>query len=263
MSEQKSWYYVYQNDRKGPVPFEELVNLIKVQVLDSNSYVWSKGFENWKKLKDVEQLRVHLTDQTHTFTETKYQHYVMTKNLAQIEPGKRNIYIKTGFDRKGDVKEYGPFDIEMIRKLYVSKRINGKTLVYFPGLDCWRILGSFADYEDFFNEIPPVINEEERRRWERKPFTARLLLTAGSEDVLEGLCKDLSMGGMQILVDNFPAQVGDVIQMNVHPENEQHQFVAQAEVVRILDRDRGVSLKFVNLSDGAQQAIQSYLNERS
>lgn len=171
------WYYVEENDRKGPVEQEDIIAMIAAGQLNKESYLWTKGFENWRKLKDVEAFKDVLSDDS-TMTETKYQHYVVSKKLEQIEKNKKCIYVKTGLDRGTRVQEFGPYDIEMLKKLYMHKRVNAKTLIYFPGLDCWRMLASFADFEEFFNEIPPMINEQERRKWERKPFTARLFFTS-------------------------------------------------------------------------------------
>ena len=55
---------------------------------------------------------------------------------------------------------------------------------------------------------------------------------ANNDQLFEGVCRDISIGGMQVLVDHFPAQVGERISLNVHPENSEHHFVADGEIVR-------------------------------
>jgi hypothetical protein len=146
----------------------------------------------------------------------------------------------------------------MLKKLYQTSRINGRTLVYFPGLDCWRILAVFSDFEEVFQDLPPIIQESDRRRWERKPFTARLFFTADNQ-FFEGVCKDISLGGMLVLLEKFPGKVGDVVKLNVHPENQEHQFVAKAKIVRVAKTDGAISMEFVELSDLAKKSIQNYL----
>ena len=79
--------------------------------------------------------------------------------------------------------------------------------------------------------------------------------------VYEGICRDISVGGLQVLVDGFPGNIGDEISLNVHPENTDYNFVASGKVVRILEGDQGFSLRFIQLSDEATNAIEDYLSK--
>ena len=45
----KNWWYVEGSDRKGPVAEAELQNLLDLGTLNSDSFIWTKGFENWVK----------------------------------------------------------------------------------------------------------------------------------------------------------------------------------------------------------------------
>lgn len=268
MSEQ--WFYYHNNKQEGPLTLEQMKELMISGQLNNTSYVWTKGFADWKLIKDVSELNVQvkndLKKQETTVTATQEytkvaqnQESAVKLLLGTVKPGEKSIYIKTGFDRGGTPKEYGPFDLDMIRKLYQTNRINGRTLVYFPGIDCWRILAVFSDFEEIFNELPPIIEDSDRRRWERKPFTARLFFTTDNQ-FYEGICKDLSLGGMQVLLYKFPGKVGEVIKLNVHPEDPSHQFVAKAKIVRIAKSDGALSMEFLELSDIAKKAIQNYLS---
>ena len=66
---------------------------------------------------------------------------------------------------------------------------------------------------------------------------------------------------MQVLVDQIPAEKGERISINVHPENTEHHFVAGGEVVRLLDGGQGFSFRFTELNEDAKEAIQKYLDE--
>jgi len=266
------WFYFHNNKQEGPVTLSQLKDLIAQGRLNQTSYVWTNGFADWKPLKDVPEVmqeaqkkQVKL-EQTATETQEFSQAVVQQKAepkllLSSINPDEKCIYIKTGFDRGGTPKEYGPYDLNMIKKLFQANRVNGRTLIYFPSLDCWRILAVFNDFEDIFKELPPIIDESDRRRWERKPFTARLFFTSDNQ-FYEGVCKDISLGGMQVLLYKFPGKVGDVIKLNVHPENADHQFVAKAKIVRIAKSDGALSMEFVELSDNAKKSIQHYLHQQ-
>jgi hypothetical protein len=304
-----SWYYYLNGKQEGPTPFSTLKHLVDTGVIQNDTYVWCKRFQDWQQAKQVPELwqmsgpatatnipsnlgnpgataaaqtkqnvvaqnpnpeankREEITATYTTSTDstvlkmsnsTKTE--IQTMKLSSLNPSARNIYIKTGFDRGGTPKEFGPFDLNTLKKLYIEARINGRTLVYFPGVDCWRILGIFDDFEEIFNDLPPIVNESDRRRWERKPFTARLFFTSDNQ-FYEGICKDLSIGGMQVLLNSFPGKLGDVIKMNVHPENVEHQFVAKAKIVRISKNDGALSMEFMELSEAAKKAIHTYLAE--
>ncbi|MDH4469014.1 MAG: GYF domain-containing protein [Bacteriovoracaceae bacterium] len=303
-----SWYYYLNGKQEGPTPFASLKHLVDTGVVQNDTYVWCKRFQDWQQAKQVpelweishttatnipsnlgappaaatqqttnaikkeqpikeHQIKEEVTSSFNTSTDSTVLKINQTAKvdtatllLSSLNPTAKNIYIKTGFDRGGTPKEFGPFDLNTLRKLYVESRINGRTLVYFPGIDCWRILGIFDDFENIFNDLPPIINDSDRRRWERKPFTARLFFTSDN-NFYEGICKDISVGGMQVLLNAFPGKVGDVIKMNVHPENVEHQFVAKAKIVRISKNDGALSMEFMELNDAAKRAINTYLSE--
>ena len=133
-----------------------------------------------------------------------------------------------------------------------------KHLFFLRGMSDWKVLADFIDYSEVFEGLPPVIEEEERRRGLRKPFIARMFFEA-DQRVYVGICRDVSIGGMQVLVDQAPAPIGEKISINVHPENTEHHFVADGEVVRHLDGGQGFSFRFKELSTDAKQAIQKYI----
>lgn len=49
-----TWYYVENNDSKGPFTQEEMKAFVSQGVLSGNSYVWNAGMEDWMRLKDTE-----------------------------------------------------------------------------------------------------------------------------------------------------------------------------------------------------------------
>ena len=262
---EEKWYFVEDGEKKGPFAKIDIGKYIEIGRISGDSYLWKKGFSDWKKLKDIEGLQ-NIKEEDALIGE-RTQPFLKMPELSdspkaltfdKIDPNARQIFIKTGLDRGTIAQEFGPFNLPMLQKLYKGKRINARTLVFFPGLDVWRILGSFEDFEKIFQDKAPIIDEQNRRDWERKPFTARLFFT-NEDQFFEGMCRDISMGGMKVLINNFPCELGDEISLNVHPEEESHQFVAKARVVRILDNNGGFSLQFIDLDDKAKRAISSYL----
>ena len=66
---------------------------------------------------------------------------------------------------------------------------------------------------------------------------------------------------MQVLTEHVPGGVGTAIRMNVTPPQDSgiHPFVAQGVVVRVLEDQRGFSFRFIEISDDAKKAIESYI----
>ena len=241
-----SWYYVVENERKGPVAHSDMAQLITSSQLGMEDYVWRKGFENWMKLRDVQELNSLLSEESSDFS------------LSALDPESKCVFIRTGSDRGGLPQDYGPFSLNILKKLAQESRINSKTLIYTKGLPKWAYLGEVSGYQEIFEDVPPVISDAEKRANKRKPFVARILFH-NSKKLYEGLCRDISIGGMQILVAHFPGKVGEEISMNVHPENEDYHFVASGKIVRLLEGNQGFSFRFTDLADEAKTSILNYI----
>lgn len=75
------------------------------------------------------------------------------------------------------------------------------------------------------------------------------------------MCRDISIVGMQVLMDDFQGSTGDRISINVHPENSDYHFTAAGVVVRLLEGNSGFSFRFQGLSDEARNSIEKYLQD--
>jgi hypothetical protein len=56
-----SWWYVSNNERKGPVDDEELRRLLVDGRLNSNSLVWKQGMEGWQPAQQIDELTSFLS----------------------------------------------------------------------------------------------------------------------------------------------------------------------------------------------------------
>lgn len=52
--DEKNWYYVENNDSKGPFTLDEMKGYIEAGVLTGNSFVWKTGMQDWSRLKNTE-----------------------------------------------------------------------------------------------------------------------------------------------------------------------------------------------------------------
>ncbi|MES2527556.1 MAG: GYF domain-containing protein [Bdellovibrionota bacterium] len=273
-----SWYYVQKGNRHGPVALEVIQQMVANSDLNSADYVWKKGFENWKKIKEVPELEEgQAAPQSSPAPAapaafkapepTKVNDSLGPKlefnkeaSLKNVNPEERNMFIRIGNDRGLPPSDYGPFSLTQLKQLFKENRVNGKTLMFIPGMKEWKLLGDLPEYQEVFEETPPVIQDADRRSAVRKPFIARLFVQ-NNKKVFEGICRDISIGGMQILTDDFRGQSGDKISINVHPENTDYHFTASGVVVRILDGNSGFSFRFQGLSDEAKKSVERYLQE--
>ena len=255
-----NWYYVERGQRIGPVSHEEMIGKLQNKILGEADYVWKKGFENtWKKIKDVPELREALVSSPSvpsmpSIPELKF-------DIDQVTDDEKIFLIKTGPDRSDEEKEYGPFSLSMLKTLFQDERINGKTLVFAPGMGSWTFLAELPNFKNLFDAEPPSIEEEDRRQYKRKPFIARMYFH-DNQKIYEGICRDVSVGGMQIMVADFPGKPGDKISLNVHPENADFHFVASGKIVRLLDAGSGFSFRFTDLGQEAIKAITQFVNQQ-
>lgn len=255
-----NWYYVQKGNRHGPVAVDILESLITSGELTTSDFVWKKGFENWKKIKEVDELMSSPKSEAAVPDLQLPSVQFHEVNLKNINPDERILYVRIGIDRGGAYSDYGPFNIKQLKQLFKENRVNGKTLIFCQGMKDWKILGDLPEYQEIFEEMPPVIKDADRRANIRKPFIARLFVQ-NNKKVFEGICRDVSIGGMQVLIDNFQGASGDKISINVHPENTDYHFTASGQVVRVLEGNSGFSFRFQGLSDEAKRAIEKYVQE--
>lgn len=258
-----NWYYVQKGNRHGPVAVEVIHQMISNQELKSEDFVWKKGFENWKKIKDVNELEKQEPElPSFKVPETPAPTPAPAKKIQMrdLNPDENVIFIRVGVDRGAAPTEYGPYSLNLLKRLFKENRINGKTEVFIKGSEGYSLLADHPDYQEIFHEVPPVIKESDRRTQVRKPFIARLFVQ-NNKNLFEGICRDISVGGMQILMDKFDGKAGDKISINVHPENSDYHFTANGVVVRLLEGNAGISFRFQGLSDEAKRAIEKYVQE--
>ncbi len=268
------WYYVDGRERVGPVEISEIESLFSNGKLTSESYVWRKGFGDWVALKDAEELAHILSPAPTEKIEDEVTAEINVEDLPpqipweerkefnwhELDEDAKVITIKIGLDRGTEEVEYGPYSISQLRVAVTENRINEKTFIFAPGMPSWRFLGETPLFGILGREDEVELTEEDRRMNVRKPFVARMLFSDESS-VHEGICRDISVGGMQILLADTPCKVGDSINLNVHPENSEHCFVAKGSIVRLLDGNQGFSMRFEQLEGNALSAINAYLDE--
>jgi hypothetical protein len=256
------WYYVEDGEKVGPISQEEVEKLISEGHIQEETYLWTKGYDNWEKLADISELS-HLCQNTESLDDMGFPPVIedaITKEFSWEELGNNDkiIMIKVGIDRGGKETEYGPYTLKELQKAFGENRINEKTLVFVKGMKEWVFLSDIPIYSTYFGVPEIQVEEIDRRKNTRKPFVARMFFHDTNE-LFEGVCRDISTGGMQVLVSDAPFKSGDEITMNVHPDNDSYNFVASGLVVRMLESNQGFAIRFISLNSEAETAINSYL----
>lgn len=267
-----SWYYVEGSQRVGPVPYETFGELIIDGKIEPDTYVWVKGYENWVKAKTVDDLtNFFLIDGSTSTKDPEPPPGVPEKELDfedlkheikwdEFSDDDRIFIIKIGMDRGGNPQEYGPFDLNTLKKAASEGRINDKTYLFVKGMETWTFIGDLPIFEKLFPGQTPDIKDEDRRSAPRRPFIARMFFSDETQ-VFIGVCRDISLGGLQVLIPGFEGTIGETISFNVHPENNDLSFVASGTIARVLEGGQGFSVRFSSLNNDAKSAIQNYLED--
>ena len=248
------WYYVLNGERQGPVEIGLIEEMLKRQELVKDDYVWTKGYTNWIRIKDSQEINNHLNQRV-VLPPT-----IENVNLVNLDPQEKCLYIKIGMDRgMSSEVEYGPFSLTHLKAMFNEKRINQKTFIYTSGMPDWLPFGAVEGFADIFGDETKALTKGlDKRKSMRKPLIARMFIQK-DQKLYEGVCRDISIGGMQVLLDGFSGKPGDEISLNVHPDNTDYHFTAAGTIVRMLDGGHGFSFRYVGLSPEAIKAINAYL----
>jgi hypothetical protein len=160
----------------------------------------------------------------------------------------------------------GPYTTSDISRLVASGQANTNTYVWQEKFTEWKPMNQVDEFKTTQNapsaiaQTPEAKKAEDRRVAPRKPLVAQLYLT-NLKDVLTGICRDISVGGMQVLCEQVPGQVGESIRLNVLPPDNSglKPFVAEGTIVRILEDKKGFSFRFTKLDSEAKSAIEKYI----
>ena len=161
----------------------------------------------------------------------------------------------------------GPYSESELSALLSKGRVSRLAHVWQEEFQDWKVIKEVPEFESLSQEKAPLLkpvspsDPEDRRSAPRKPLVARIFLT-NQKVVITGMCRDISVGGMQVLTDILPGKAGDSIQLNVLPPAQSglNPFVAQGVIVRILEDQRGFSFRFTRIDESARSSIERYVS---
>lgn len=158
----------------------------------------------------------------------------------------------------------GPYFSHEIRRLIAAGQINDSSHVWQEKFTEWKLVSDVPELKETraagVAPPPPMVTRADKRVLPRKPLIAQVYVTNQSQ-LATGICRDISVGGMQLLTDKIPGEVGSAIHLNVTPPADSglKPFVAEGVIVRILEDKRGFAFRFTQIADAAKKSIESYI----
>jgi hypothetical protein len=270
------WYIAMGDRWNGPLSASDVYERVISQEITWAHYVWKPGQAEWKRLCDVKTFQAAVP----SLPAKKLRNEVTEISKPNVRGGSKPSKTKSSKQSSAKVErswflyyndtQFGPFTEEEILRFLSVGKINPRVHAWKGGMANWvriRDLEAFQSGGDSSSKSSPVIKpssrqpmverRKEQREAPRRPMVARILLH-NNKNVTEAMCRDISVGGMQVLTDVIPGTVGSKIKLNVS-SGALDPFVAEGEIVRILEDNRGFSFRFSGLSDSAKKAIEKYI----
>ncbi len=248
------WYTVIGGKPQGPLSASEIVTKIRSGELNVGSHVWKSGFSGWTRIYDVIDFKVLLPSEPPAALIAEIQK-ATHESPPPLSPQQKDE-LRTWFVQLDGDKQYvGPISDSEVAGHLQAGRITAKTFMWKKGMKDWLTADSIPQWAGQLPEEKAA--PKDKRSAPRKPFEAKILLTDGKE-VGEAVCRDISIGGMQLLTTIVPGPVGTKLRLNVSP-SAGGGFACDGEIIRVLEDGLGFSFRFEHLPPDAKKAIEQYI----
>lgn len=261
------WFTVVNARPAGPLSAKDIVQRIQGGDLTFASHVWKEGFSGWTRIYDVIDFKPMLPGEPDAALISEIQRASQSSPPPPAPKPKeevRNWYIYL------DDANYGPISEREVQSLVDAGRIGASTHMWQKGFADWTLMKDVPAWASRLGgaKAPApaaataavAAKPADKRSAPRKPFSTKILLTDGKE-VGWALCRDISVGGMQVLMDQAPGAPGTALKLNVNPQGNMPGFACEGSIVRVLEDGRGFSFRFANLSAEARSAIEKYIGQ--
>lgn len=182
-------------------------------------------------------------------------------NLSIYKNEGNCIFVKVVIDNDNNTQDFGPFSLEMIQKLYFDNRIDGRSYIYAPNLDNWKILADFSDYKAIFGEEPPEITSYHRRLNTRASLNCECKVYA-DKDWYSATANDLSMMAAKLSFHGHQLNLDQVVKIEFMLQELDGERIT-AQVMRLFDstgEDQYVTFRFTDLSEDQRHKISSVVH---
>lgn len=287
----EKYFLALQGKAIGPLTAQDIYERVQKGEAGLLHFLWREGWSDWKRICDEREFAILVPQKPTSASIEHIREKISKKSKAKpVEPvasddEARNIYLY--FSRS----QYGPFSKAELEHVLKTRKLDRTAYMWMPGWPNWKRIIEVKEYAAMIQadvEVETVkktrsgktkkierevsktmgvelatqagIDDSERRRAPRRPLVARLFLH-NDKDVIVAVCRDISIGGMQVLTDRVPGTEGTHIKLNVSPGDPGRVkgFVAEGEIVRVLEDGRGFSFRFTKISEDARKTIKKYI----
>lgn len=279
------WFLSLGEQTVGPLQAADLYEKILLNQITSAHFIWKKGLKGWQRIADTPPFTEMLPQAPKAAPQGPVpEAQGSAKSPAYTVTPKEAVSPKTQAPEKKlavpehrvwflyfNDSQFGPFSLEEVKGYLRVGKINPRVHAWKEGMKEWTRIESLIDFRDAVEVSKKIIatgtqsTAREKRENPRLPLVAKVLF-ANDAQVMSAICRDISIGGMQVLTDQIPGPAGTRIRMNVTPPNDGQgiavaPFVAEGVIVRVLEDGRGFSFRFDQLSSEAKKAIESYVQQ--
>jgi len=263
--DEAEWFLATGGDPLGPLKASAIFQKVISGEVTVNHYVWQMGTENWTRISEHELFkRAFPPKPPGNVTEGLKKQSMPPPpppptSEEESEP-ERPWYLHYNHS------QYGPFSHAEVTEALKSGEFHSKVNAWRDGLPVWKPIQEVQEFSSFFASHPKIkegARQTDKREGPRRLIVARIILT-DENTLFMGVCRDISVGGMQVLTDKVPGPVGSHLRLNVSPSETIPQvkpFVAEGIIVRVLEDGRGFSFRFEKMSSGAKKAIEEYISD--
>ena len=288
------WYIALGSRWVGPLSAEDVYLKVVSQEISWAHFVWRAGQPDWKRICDIptfqaavpsvppKSMKEEVKEASKPDIRAAGPSVRQAKGAAGGPPAKPKHEERSWFLYYNDA-QYGPFSSEEISRYLRVGKIHGRVHIWKDGMAEWERLENLDRFADDVAEAKRVREARksgaaagagkessgtvrEQRKAPRRPIVAKIYV-ANSEALSVAVCRDISIGGMQVLTDRIPGEPGDRIRMNVSPAAGKgdkaarsiEPFVAEGVIVRILEDGRGFSFRFDKLPEASRRAVEDFL----
>lgn len=253
------WFVFFEGKLKGPMKIGDLALLVQQGKISVAAYVREQQDGAWKRMYDREEFQVllpsspgqEICDEAEKLSkEAKGENASLASSKeAPQEEFERAWYVYM------QGAQYGPFSVSDLKLMVNSGRVNESTYFWKKGMDDWAFADAVPGLDLPVQKVKP--KPSERRENIRKPCEVKVLFTDGKE-VAWAIGRDISVGGMQVLTNNIPGEIGTKLELNVSVSSDFPAFACKGKIVRILEDRRGFSFCFSSISDEVKERLREY-----
>ena len=249
------WYLAVGDRHIGPFSAADIYQKILAQEISWAHYIWRKGEAQWQRICDVTTFKVAVPNAPGPIPkpESAIPAKGGKKSAARSEHTRNHSMRPPGPEERTwflyyNQTQFGPFSQDEVNRLILVGRVHGRVHAWKNGLPNWERLERLADFKTVLKsaaelpdlhrtrtieldaslaaqtegqgaevdvlEEPSIRLNRDKRSALRAPLVAKILMT-DEKGVTVGLCRDISIGGMQVLTDRIPGKVGARIRLNV------------------------------------------------